>query len=190
MHKYTGILQANLGRRSEAQLSLLNDETTRDLALLLVTEPNIFDIDGEAIVHQHMNWETVRPSQVGAERVARSFRSMIYVNKRCQFRQVEVPSSDIVAGILTLDTLTLMLASVYVPCTVDIPRVESKAQLQQRLNLVKAAWVEAKRRAGKDIQLFVGGDFKPPRPDVGRQRHRRVVSPRRGNANPGMDGGS
>jgi hypothetical protein len=36
-----GYCKANLGRRSEAQLSLLNNKATQDLALLLVTEPSI-----------------------------------------------------------------------------------------------------------------------------------------------------
>jgi hypothetical protein len=161
MLKHTGILQANLGHRSEAQLSLLNDETARDLAVMLVTEPCIFDIDGKAVVHEHAMWEAVRPTQVESDRVVRSFRSLIYINKRCRFRQVEVPCSDVVAGILKFDSLELMVVSVYVPCTTDgyRSRAENRAELRHRLNLIRLARTEFERQSGKEIHLFVGGDF-------------------------------
>lgn len=161
MLKHTGILQANLGRGSVAQLSLLNDEAARDMAVMLVTEPCIFDIDGKAIVHEHAMWETVRPTQVESDRVVRSFRSLIYVNKRSQFRQIAVPCSDIVAGILKFDSLELMVVSVYVPCTTDgsRSRAENRAELRHRLDLVRSARVDFEQQSGKKIQLFVGGDF-------------------------------
>ena len=159
MFEYTGIVQANLGRRSEAQLSLLNDEAMCNMALMLVTEPYVFDINGEAFVHQHAMWEAVRPSQVEKDRVVRSFRSLIYVNKRSQFRQIEIACSDIVGGILKLDSLVLVVASVYVPCIADGSRAENEALLLHRLDLVRTAWINARRRLGQEVQLFVGGDF-------------------------------
>lgn len=75
-----------------------------DMALMLATKPSVFDIDGKAVVDQHAMWEAVRPTQVETERVVRSFQSLIYVNQRSQFRQVVVPCSDIVRGILKLDS--------------------------------------------------------------------------------------
>jgi hypothetical protein len=93
--------------------------------------------------------------------VVRSFRSLIYVNKRSQFRQIAVPCSDIVAGILKFDSLELMVVSVYVPCITDgsRSRAENRAELRHRLDLVRSARVDFEQRSGKKIQLFVGGDF-------------------------------
>ncbi|KAH6691834.1 hypothetical protein BKA61DRAFT_499948 [Leptodontidium sp. MPI-SDFR-AT-0119] len=100
MSKLIGILQANVGRRREAQLSILNDSSTQDFELMMITEPNIMDIDGEPVVHQHAHWTIVRPSLTRDDSVIHSFRSLIYVNKKTEFRQVPIPSPDIVAVLL------------------------------------------------------------------------------------------
>jgi hypothetical protein len=64
-------IQANLARIPGAQLSFLNDGTIKDFSLLLVKEPNIIDVDGKPIVHQHNHWPAVHPTLIReADRLA------------------------------------------------------------------------------------------------------------------------
>ena len=64
MTETISILQANVARRREAQLSILNDTSTQDFELIMITEPNIIDIEGKAVVNQHAQW-TVHPPLLG-----------------------------------------------------------------------------------------------------------------------------
>jgi hypothetical protein len=53
MSETISILQANVARRREAQLSIPNDTSTQDFELIMITEPDIIDIEGKAVVNQH-----------------------------------------------------------------------------------------------------------------------------------------
>lgn len=159
MPESIGILQANVGRRREAQLSILNDTSIQDFELMMITEPNIIDIDGEPVVHQHARWAIVRPSLTRDDSVIHSFRSLIYVNKKTQFRQVSISSPDIAAGLLRVATQRILVISVYVPRDPSASNDQNATELTQRLRLIAWAWEEAKRKWGTDVQLFVAGDF-------------------------------
>ena len=60
---------------------MLNDSSTRDFDLLVVTDPSILDINGEPVVHQHVHWRVVTPTLTRDDSVCRSYRSLTYVNK-------------------------------------------------------------------------------------------------------------
>ena len=159
MNKTIGILQANVGRRREVQLSLLNDDSIQDFELILITEPNIMDIDGKPVVHQYAQWAIIKPTLVRDDTVIHSFRSLIYINKKAQFRQVSIPSSDITAGILKTATQRILVASVYVPRDPAVAHEHNVTELTYRLRLISSAWEEAKGKWGADVQLLVAGDF-------------------------------
>lgn len=159
MPKSIGILQANVGRRREAQLSILNDSSTQDFELMMIIEPNIMDIDGEPIVHQHARWTIVRPSLTRDDSVIHSFRSLIYVNKRTEFRQVHIPALDIAAVLLRTATQRILAISIYVPRDSDASLEANMRELTQRLQLITTAWGSAKHKWGQEVQLFVAGDF-------------------------------
>src|SRR5437762_1724784 len=59
------VLQANLNKQREAQLSLLNDETLADFSLLLLSEPHTYLNDNGAPVTvplHHPYWISILPS--------------------------------------------------------------------------------------------------------------------------------
>ncbi len=149
-------IQANLARSPGAQLSFLNDRTIKDFSLLLVTEPNIRDVDGKPIVHQHSHWTAVRPTLIREDSVVHSFRSLIFVNKNTNFRQVDVYSPDITAGIVTTPTQCILAVSVYVPRP---RRGHPQEELTYRLQLISKAYSETQEKLGRRIELLVTGDF-------------------------------
>src|SRR4051812_42685184 len=122
MSRTIRICQANVGRRRGAHLSILNDESIQDVKLIMITEPYIANIDGYPITHQHAHWTALKPTLTRQDTVSHSFRSLVYVNRKTRFRQINIPSSNIVAGILETATQTILLVSVYVPRDASAPR--------------------------------------------------------------------
>lgn len=159
MSNFVRILQANLGRRREAQLSILNDSTTQDFKLMMITEPNIMDIDSQPVVHHHAHWTVARPTRFRDDSVIHSFRSLIYVNKKTQFRQIGISSPDIVGGLLTTASQRILVVSVYVSRDPSSSNDQNAEELRGKLRLITNAWAEARGKWGADIQLFVAGDF-------------------------------
>lgn len=159
MNSTTRVIQANLARRREAQLSILNDTSVQDCELILITEPSIIDIDGKPVVHRHAHWNVAIPTLTRSDSAVHAFRSLIYVNKRTQFRQVNVPSPDLVAGVLQTASQKTLVVSVYVPRNPSASNEENARELTERLHLITMAWREAKGRWGTDVQLFTAGDF-------------------------------
>jgi exonuclease III/ribonuclease HI len=159
MPKSVRILQINAARRAGVQLSILNDRSVQDFDVIMVTEPRIMDFDNQPVVHQHQHWNTVRPTLIREDSVIHSFRSLMYVNKKTQFQQVPVPSSDIVAGLLKTNMQKILLMSVYIPWNSHRTKEENDAALVQRLQAATTAWETAKEKWGADTQLLVGGDF-------------------------------
>ena len=148
-----------MGRRRAAQLSVLNDLSLREYAALMITEPNIMEIEGAAVVHQHQQWTVVKPTLVRQDSVIHSFRSLLYVNKKTRFQQVHIPSSDIVAGLVITDNQQLLVTSVYVPRDPSASKQHNASELAIRLDLIEVAWQESKMKWGANLQLFVAGDF-------------------------------
>jgi hypothetical protein len=110
------ILEWNVGKRKEAQLSLLNDEETNDFDLLLLSEPYSFTPRNQKnpIALQHHYWETVIPSEYNKTVYGKNnFRSMIYVNKRIPYRQIPIQHADLTAITIRRGRTTYLMVSVY-----------------------------------------------------------------------------
>src|SRR5271155_5439498 len=95
--KLLQVLQWNVGKRREAQLSLLNDQETNSFDFLLLAEPYRFTLKGQSrpTVPQHHYWEAVLPTTfVQTAYQPFNFRSMIYINKRFKYQQIPIPCAD------------------------------------------------------------------------------------------------
>jgi hypothetical protein len=126
----------------------------------MITEPSIISIDGKPVVNSHSYWSVAKPTSPAEESaVIHSFRSLIFVHKGVQFRQVHVSSSDITAGVLHTQTQRILAVSVYVPRDPSTSHEENAAQLSSRLELITQTSEEVKRKYGVGTQLLLAGDF-------------------------------
>ncbi|MGH2507601.1 MAG: endonuclease/exonuclease/phosphatase family protein, partial [Ktedonobacteraceae bacterium] len=153
------VLQWNVGKRRAAQLSLLNDEETNDFDLLLLTEPYRFTPEGHSrpLVTQHHQWSAVLPTMfVTALYQPFNFRSMIYVNKRIQARQIAVESADITAVSIKVREDVYLIVSVYVPRIRTMP--DNLRILEHNLEIIQQLYDKALRQQ-PNLYLIVAGDF-------------------------------
>jgi ribonuclease HI/exonuclease III len=153
------ILQWNVGKKRETQLSLLNDQRTNNFDIILVQEPHKFTPDGQQypIVIKHHYWEAVLPSKfTPAFNQPYNFRSMIYINKRLQTRQIVIDSSDLTAVLLKHKHDTFLILSVYVQGQQSTS--QDTTTLQHTLHLIRQT-IHQTRETNPNIQLIIGGDF-------------------------------
>src|SRR5277367_1636315 len=158
MVKPLQVLQWNVGKRREAQLSLLNDQQTNDYDFLLIAEPFRFTPKGQSkpIVPQHHYWEAVLPTKwVRTAYQPFNFRSMIYVNKRFKYQQVPIPSSDLTA-ILVKNQDPLLIISAYIEYN-QTPTV-CKRILEQNLQHIRTTFQKAYQE-NPNTKLVLAGDF-------------------------------
>jgi hypothetical protein len=182
MHKHLSIIQANLGKRKGAQLSILNDASVKDFAIIMITEPNIMSINERTVVHEHSQWSLTTPTLTRKDSTTQPFRSLMYVNKKETFQQIKVPDPDITAGVLRTNTQQLLVVSIYVQRDNSISAERRAEDLTRQLQLITSVWKETIRKCGDEVQLMVGGDFN---------RHDQLwggdavaTSPRQGEGNP------
>jgi hypothetical protein len=110
------ILQANLRKIREVQMSLLNDGGLRAFDLLLIQEPHCWRIDGEVVVvPQHHNYWTQYKPTVSDDTHQWPFRSMVWARRDLPVRQIDVTSPDITAILIELGHRKFLVMSVYMP---------------------------------------------------------------------------
>lgn len=151
------ILQANLRKGREVQLSLLNDSSLRNFDLLMVTEPFLTVIDGKPVTHSHQSWTSLLPHVEQTENGSPNrCRSMIWVNRNIpSVQQIEITSADITA-VLILTDKPILAVSAYVP---PIAHGEEMVALVERLALIGDAISRLKARHGAALEVIVTGDF-------------------------------
>ena len=159
MVKPLQVLQWNVGKRHEAQLSLLNDQKTNDYDFLLLAEPFRFTPKGQSRprVPQHHYWEAVLPTTF-TETIYQpfNFQSMIYINKRFKYQQIPIPDSDLTAVTVTHRQDTLLIVSAYIEYHQNA--TQCKKALERRLQLIGATFQKVQQKNPK-AQLVVAGDF-------------------------------
>src|SRR5271168_3130390 len=141
------ILQWNVGKRPEAQLSLLNDTETNQFDFLLLSEPYRFTLKGQSkpSVPQHHYWEAVLPTSfIQTAYQPFNFRSMIYVNKRSKFQQIPIPSPDLTAVTTTQGQDTLLIISAYIEHNRQ-NATQNKQILEQNLQHIQATLQRAQQ---------------------------------------------
>jgi ribonuclease HI/exonuclease III len=153
------VLQWNVGKRRESQLSLLNDKRTNEFDILLLQEPFRFTPTGQhyPIVLKHFYWEAILPTQfVATTYQPFNFRSMIYINKRLQAKQIPIDSADLTAVSITQGEDTIIVVSVYIE---RLSRAQENLQtLQDSLYKICRA-IEQVRCHKPEAQIIIAGDF-------------------------------
>jgi hypothetical protein len=156
-HRPLRILQANLRKMPETQLSLLNDISLKHYHLLLISEPATMIIEGKLTIHTHHKWTPIIPTAEEEIKKPGMCKSMIWVNRdHPTVQQVEVKSPDITAVITQLHNRKILVISVYVPHKADGNHLET---LESRINLINAVVSTQRKLHGSHLDILIAGDF-------------------------------
>jgi hypothetical protein len=154
MSKTFQILQLNVAKRDMVQLSLLNDKALQDFSVLAISEPYSWRAKENnctvVVPVQHHNWTKMTPTALHDGRWP--IRSMFWIRKDLEVRQIPVDSADITAAVLHLPDRSILLVSLYVP-KADL------AALQRTLQLLQHAIESTFRQANIRLDVLVAGDF-------------------------------
>lgn len=157
------IVQANLARRREAQLSLLNDPSLQDAHLLLISEPYIMMIEDKPVLHSHPAWTLTLPSQIKPEAGRHAFRSLIWCNSRVTTLPVMVLSSDMAAVAVKAGGRWTLVFSVYIPRPQQVTRAALDQELLHSLGLIDDATTRFRNQHGP-CDIILAGDFNRHHP--------------------------
>ena len=157
MRKYFRILQANLRKTPETQLSLLNDEDLREYGLLLIQEPHCWRTDDKVITtpQHHAYWTPYIPASHN-ENGRWPFRSMIWAHRDLAAKQISTPSPDITAVLIELEGRKILAISAY------IPRRQEDVEdiLPPRLDCITEIIEKTRReQSPRPIEVIIAGDF-------------------------------
>lgn len=170
-------LQLNVQKQRNVQHSMMNDESLKEYAALMVSEPHVFELDGKLATSPmgHQGWTAILPSERHDGRWA--IRSMLWVRRDIECEQVEVPSADLTVALLRLPDRSVLVASVYV-------EGGNTLALSQTMDLLGEAIRSAGRRGGPRLDLVIAGDFNRHDQLWGGDE---VLSQRQGEADPIID---
>ena len=97
------LLQLNVAKREMVQLSLLNDDNLKDFSVLAISEPYSWRARENnttvVIPIQHHNWTKMIPTALHDGRWP--IRSMLWIRRDLEARQIPVESADITAAHFT-----------------------------------------------------------------------------------------
>ena len=144
------VLQLNIRKQAETQLSLLNDEALRDYAAIATQEPHARKIDDALITTpmSHPNWTKLVPTIQREEKWL--IRSMLWVNTALNTTQIPIQSPDITAAYIKLPERSILVASIYIePANQDL--------LQQALTHLRTA--ASQTPVGERVDILFLGDF-------------------------------
>lgn len=151
------VLQANLRKSTETQMSLLNDDQLQDFDLLMIQEPHCRQNEGRAIVApiHHNYWTQYHPT-VTDSGGQWPFRSMIWARNGLRIRQLNAPSADVTALLIETDEHEILAASVYIPARQN----GEDAALMERLEFLNGTIREAQSQtAPRQVEVLIVGDF-------------------------------
>ena len=98
------------------QLSLLNDDSLKDFSVLAISEPYSWrskeNNSTVVIPVQHHCWTKMTPTSLHNGRWA--IRSMLWIRRDLEARQIAVDSADITAAVLRLLDRSILIISVYI----------------------------------------------------------------------------
>jgi hypothetical protein len=98
------------------QLSLLNDANLAEFSVLAVSEPYSWrnDKDNSVVIPvRHHNWIKMIPTVLHDGMFP--IRSMLWIRKDLETRQIPVDSADITLALLHLPDRSILIFSLYVP---------------------------------------------------------------------------
>ena len=148
------ILQLNVGKQEMVQLSLLNDDSLKDFSVLAISEPYSWrskeNNSTVVIPVQHYNWTKMTPTALHNGRWA--IRSMLWIRRDLEARQIVVDSADITAAVLRLPDRSILIISVYIPQS-DL------AALQQMLLHLQQVITSVYCQINTRLDILIAGDF-------------------------------
>ena len=102
MYKSMQVLQLNMQKRREVQHSVMNDESLKEYAALVISEPYVFEMEREVRTSPlgHQGWTVILPSERHSGR--RPVRSMLWVRKDIECEQLSAASADLTVVLLRL----------------------------------------------------------------------------------------
>ena len=158
------ILQANMRKSREGQEALFNDARLRSFGAIAVQEPHCFTSqEGKPIVTPVTSsiWIQHLPTKISPSRWP--VRSCLWTHKDIRTTQIPIPSHDLTAVLLHLPTITVMLASVYIPPTGTAEwgppsRIQDNNHLRHRLRLLQEA-INTARGSYTQVEVLLLGDF-------------------------------
>ncbi|OQE09719.1 hypothetical protein PENFLA_c099G02384 [Penicillium flavigenum] len=152
MSKTFRIIQLNVRKQGAVHDSLMNDEQTRDAAVLANQEPQARRIHGRLLTTPmgHHKWTKMVPSTWREGRWA--IRSMLWVNKDIEAEQVTIESPDLTAAVIWLPERLIFMASVYV-------EGRDASALDDACDHLRKAVAKVRRDTGAVVEVMVVGDF-------------------------------
>ena len=148
------ILQLNVGKQEMVQLSLLNDDSLKDFSVLAISEPYSWrskeNNSTVVIPVQHHNWTKMIPTALHNGRWP--IRSMLWIRRDLEARQIAVDSADITAAVLRLPDRSILIVSVYIPQS-DL------VALQQMLLLLQQVITSVSCQINTTLDILIAGDF-------------------------------
>ena len=151
------ILQANLYKSSETQLSLLNDEGLQDFGLILVQEPHCCRVEDKIVTApaHHAYWTPHVPTTHNPQG-RWPFRSMIWAHRNLPVKPIPTPSPDITAVLMRVEDRQILVFSVYVPQRQEGP----EDPLPGHLRCIQEVTARTQRDHGpQGVEIIVAGDF-------------------------------
>ena len=108
------ILQLNMGNQSMVQQSLLDDEDTKDIGVLAVSEPYVWKMNDTLVTVPagHVNWTKIYPTIQKDERWP--IRSMLWIRNDIEAEQIAIQSSDLIAAVLHLPERKILIILIYI----------------------------------------------------------------------------
>lgn len=147
----------------ETTHSFFHNPNFEDASFLLLTESYAtLDPEKPSVICSlfHTRWQAFYPSQIihpTAERTAyTAFCSMIWVAKGQKIQQVSIYHSDITALLLFYLECSILVVSVYIPCSTS--SLQDKPQLVLRLDHILKIYKEMQSTA-PELELMVSRDF-------------------------------
>ncbi|KAJ5471428.1 hypothetical protein N7530_008785 [Penicillium desertorum] len=152
MSKTFRIIQLNVRKQGAVHDSLMNDEQTRDAAVLAIQEPQARRIHGRLLTTPmgHHKWTKMVPSTWREGRWA--IRSMLWVNKDIEAEQVAIESPDLTAAVIRLPERLIFMASVYV-------EGGDASALDDACDHLRKAVEKMRRDTGAVVEVMIVGDF-------------------------------
>ena len=152
MNKTLQILQLNVRKQEEVQLSLMNDERLRNFGVLAISEPYARVTDGTVVTVPmgHSNWTKIMPTVRHRGRWA--VRSMMWIRRDIEAEQVPVQSADLTAVVLRLPDRSILVVSVYAEGNNKEELLDMTLKLHQLIQ-------GTRNRIGTRVDVILAGDF-------------------------------